>query len=166
MSIHFAISDEGKVIKVEYNGEITCEEFIKDFTKKYLNHAISDYELCTFGIKSKILNSPFFIHRKLKDLIQQDDIIRFVLKKEPKESKIIKFKVNDKGKLINVEYNGEMTCDQFIFDFTKKYTNYCSFDKNVYIFKKGGKILNSEKFKNVFIKDLIKDDQIVIFYRN
>lgn len=77
----------------------------------------------------------------------------------------ISFKVSDNGKIINVEYSGEMTCEQFILDFTKKYTNHQSSDPDIYTFKASGKILNSNSFKYKQLKDIIKDQQIVSFVR-
>lgn len=77
----------------------------------------------------------------------------------------INFKVSDNGKIINVKYSGEMTCEQFILDFTKNNTNLQSSDPNIYTFKASGKILNSNNFKNKQLKDIIKDQQIVNFVR-
>lgn len=78
---------------------------------------------------------------------------------------IINFKVNDNGKIINVSYDSELTCEKFMRDFTKKNTNYESIDENIYTFKVNGKFLNSEKFKNRKLKELIRDQQIVNFVR-
>lgn len=77
----------------------------------------------------------------------------------------ISFKVSDNGKIINAKYSGEMTCEQFILDFTKNNTNLQSSDPNIYTFKASGKILNSNNFKNKQLKDIIKDQQIVNFVR-
>ncbi len=78
---------------------------------------------------------------------------------------IINFKVNDNGKIINVSYDSELTCENFMRDFTKNNTNYESIDENIYTFKVNGKFLNSEKFKNRKLKELIRDQQIVNFVR-
>lgn len=77
----------------------------------------------------------------------------------------ISFKVNDNGKMINVKYNGNITVESFIKDFTKNYTNYESTDKNIYTFKCNGKFLNSQIFINKQLKDLIRSEQIVNFVR-
>lgn len=77
----------------------------------------------------------------------------------------INFKVSENGKIINVSYDGELTCEQFMRDFTKKNTNYESIDLNVYTFKVNTKILNSGKFKGLKLKEIIKDQQIVNFVR-
>jgi hypothetical protein len=77
----------------------------------------------------------------------------------------INFKVSDNGQIINVTYNGEITCEAFILDFTGKHTNLKTSDPNVYTFKASGKIINSPVFKNKKLKDIIKDMQIVYFVR-
>ena len=78
---------------------------------------------------------------------------------------IINFKVNDNGKIINVSFDGEWTCEQFMREFTRKNTNYESINPDVYTFKASGKFLNGEKYKNVKLKEIIKDQQIVHFVR-
>ena len=77
----------------------------------------------------------------------------------------INFKVNENGKIINVTYKGDITCEQFMKDFTKNNTNYESTDPNIYTFKANGKFLNSGNFKNMQLKEIIKDQQIVNFVR-
>lgn len=76
---------------------------------------------------------------------------------------IINFKVNDNGRLINVSYDGEWTCEMFMRDFTKNNFSEETIDPNVYTFKANGKFLNGEKFKNQKLKYLIRDQQIVNF---
>jgi hypothetical protein len=78
---------------------------------------------------------------------------------------IINFKVNDNGQIINVSYDGELTCEQFMRDFTKKNTNYESIDQNIYTFKVQTKFLNSDKFKSKKLKEIIREQQIVNFVR-
>lgn len=77
----------------------------------------------------------------------------------------ISFKVNDNGQIINVTYSGEITCEQFILDFTSKNANLGTSDPNVYTFKSNGKILNSALFKNKQLKEIVKDQQMVYFVR-
>lgn len=77
----------------------------------------------------------------------------------------ISFKVSDNGNVTNVNYSGEITCEAFILDFTKKNTNLQTTDPNVYTFKASGKIINSPAFKDKKLKDIIKDQQIVYFVR-
>lgn len=80
-------------------------------------------------------------------------------------SKTISFKVSDNGKIIHVEYDENMTCENFVLDFTKKNTNLSTIDTKVYTFKASGKIINSPSFKNKQLKDIVKDQQIVNFVR-
>jgi hypothetical protein len=77
----------------------------------------------------------------------------------------INFKVSDNGYIINVTYSGEITCEAFVLDFTKKNTNLQTSDPCVYSFRVGGKMINSPVFKNKKLKDIIKDQQIVYFMR-
>ena len=71
---------------------------------------------------------------------------------------IINFKVYDDGKVINVSYDASITIKDFIRDYLTKNSNYASLDPNVYIFKAGGKILNSLDKQ---LKDVIKTDSIL-----
>lgn len=59
----------------------------------------------------------------------------------------ISFKVSDNGNFINATYSGEITCETFILDFTKKNTNLQAKAPNIYIFKASGKIINSPILK-------------------
>ena len=77
----------------------------------------------------------------------------------------INFKVSDNGIILNVTYSGEITCEAFILDFTRKNTNLQTLDPNVYAFKAGCKIINSPTIKNKKLKDIIRDQQIVYFVR-
>lgn len=77
----------------------------------------------------------------------------------------INFKVSDNGNIINVSYDGEITCEAFILDFTGKNTNLQTTDPNVYTFKASGKIINSPAIKNKKLKDIVKEQQIVYFVR-
>ena len=78
---------------------------------------------------------------------------------------IINFKVNDQGKVISVSYDASITIKDFIRDYLAKNSNYVSLDPNVYIFKAGGKILNSQRYLDKLLKDVIQTDSIVIFNR-
>jgi hypothetical protein len=77
----------------------------------------------------------------------------------------IDFDVNENGNIIHVSYNEDMTCEEFMYDFTKKHTNYASTDPNIYTFKIGTRILNSPTVKGIKIKELIKANQFVKFVR-
>jgi hypothetical protein len=92
MSINFKVSDNGNLINVSYNGEMTCEEFILDFTKNNTNLQTSDPNVYTFKASGKILNSPIFIKKKLKDIVKDQQIVYFVRKQNMHYSKINKNK--------------------------------------------------------------------------
>ena len=167
-NIGFEVSDEGKVIYVEYSGEISCEEFIIDFTKKNTDYATSDPKLYTFGLNGKILNTPKFMYKKLKDLIKSGDVVKFMRKNEIKNNECsnISFKVNNNGRIKCAKYSGDITCEEFIVDYLKKNGDYVTLDVNKYIFRKGGKILNSPRFKNMKLKELIMEYQTVSLWRS
>ena len=78
---------------------------------------------------------------------------------------IINFKVNDQGKVISVSYDASITIKDFIRDYLAKNSNYVSLDPNVNIFKAGGKILNSQRYLDKLLKDVIQTDSIVYFTR-
>jgi hypothetical protein len=78
---------------------------------------------------------------------------------------IINFKVNNEGKIIYVSYDASITIRDFILDFTGKYTSLRSEDPNIYTFKAYGKILNSPRFIDKKLGDLIGDNIIVYFVR-
>ena len=73
---------------------------------------------------------------------------------------IINFKVDDQGKAISVSYDASITIKDFILDYLAKNSNYVSLDPNVYIFKVGGKILNSQRYLDKLLKDVIQTDSI------
>lgn len=81
MSINFKVSDNGNILNVTYSGEITCENFILDFTKNNTNLQTSDPNIYTFKASGKIINGPVFKYKKLKDIIKDQQIVYFVRKK-------------------------------------------------------------------------------------
>ena len=163
--ILFKVNDSGKIIDVEYSGEITCQEFILDFTKKYTNYPTTDPGIYTFKIGSKVLNYPKYINKKLKDLIGNNEVIRLIRKKELKYSGGLEFSVSDDDKLINVNYSPDITCEEFMLDFTKKNTNLSTTDPKIYTFSLGGKLLNNPRFMHKKLGDLISNQTVVHFYR-
>ena len=78
---------------------------------------------------------------------------------------IIKFKVNDSGKIISVCYDSSIKIRDFILDFTGKNTNLSTIDPNVYTFKAGGKILNSPRFLDAQLGNIIIENMTVNFVR-
>ena len=77
----------------------------------------------------------------------------------------INFGVNDEGLIINVSYDASITARDFILDFTSKHTSQSSIDSTLYTFKYGGRILNSPKFLDKKLQDLIKNNSVVHFRR-
>ncbi len=77
----------------------------------------------------------------------------------------INFGVNDEGLIINVSYDASITARDFILDFTSKHTSQSSIDSTLYTFKYGGRILNSPKFLDKKLQDLIKNNSVVYFTR-
>ena len=65
-NIEFNIDFMGQIKQVEYNGEITCEEFMLDITKKYFNNPSTDRSKYAFLICGKLLNSQIFKYKKSK----------------------------------------------------------------------------------------------------
>jgi hypothetical protein len=76
---------------------------------------------------------------------------------------IINFKVDDEGKVISVSYDASITIKDFIRDYLAKKSYYVTLDTNVYIFKFGVKILNSQRCLDKLLKDVIRTDSIVYF---
>lgn len=161
--ILFKVKDADTIINVEYSGEITCQEFILDFTEKHTNYSTTDPTIYTFITRAKILNSPIFMNKKLKDLIGNNQVVLLIRKKELNYSGGIKFFVSDEGRSIFVEYSPDITCEEFMLDFTKKNTNFESIDPKIYMFRIGSKILNNPKFMHKKLGDLIRNESVVIF---
>jgi len=65
-----------------YNSNITIRDMIHDFLKKseYYYIEVIDPKICTFRVKGKILNSPKYLNKSLKDIISEGDKIYMVLK--------------------------------------------------------------------------------------
>ena len=78
---------------------------------------------------------------------------------------IINFKVDDDGKVISVSYDASITIKDFIRDYLAKHCNYKSLDPNQYYIHAGSKCLNSPRFLDKQLKDVIKTDSIVYFRR-
>jgi len=79
-------------------------------------------------------------------------------------SKII-FYVEDEGRNILVSYDSSITIKDFILDYTRKHTNLETTDPKIYSFTTGTKILNSKKFIDRQLGDLIQENSHVRFIR-
>ena len=80
--IKFHVCDNGLTISVSYDENITVEEFMRDYVKKNTNFETLDTTVYVFKVGFKILNSPRFMHRQLKEMIQNDMTITFIRKKD------------------------------------------------------------------------------------
>lgn len=79
---------------------------------------------------------------------------------------IIHFSVEGaNGDITPVSYDSSMIIRDFLLDYLKKYTDYVSLDTKIYVFRVGIKILNSNKFINGKIGELIREGSIVTFQR-
>ena len=78
---------------------------------------------------------------------------------------LINFKVNDNGQIIRVSYDGSITSRDFILDFTSKYASISSTDTKLNVFIYRGKILNSPRFLDKKLQELIENDSTVKFVR-
>ena len=79
----------------------------------------------------------------------------------------LNFYVNDdvKGKSIPVSYNSSMTIRDFLMDFLNNHSDYVSLDTKVYTFTVGSKVLNSNKFIDRKIEDIIPQGGKVLLIR-
>ena len=79
--IHFKINDNGKIINVSYDEDIIAEVFMLDFVKMHSGISSIDHDVFVFKIGCKILNSPRFRKVKIKEIIQNGQMIYFVRKR-------------------------------------------------------------------------------------
>ena len=78
---------------------------------------------------------------------------------------VLHFRVDDEGNIINVSYDSSTTARNFMLDFLNKHTNYATLDKEVYTFQCNGKILNSNKYIDIKIKELIRENGLVRLFK-
>ena len=157
-NIVFNIDFMGQIKQVEYNGEITCEEFMLDITKKYFNNPSTDSSKYVFKVGAKLLNYQRFKYKKLKELIKDNSIVRLIRKKNICHC-LPEIIINDNGKEIKAifdsDFDRETTCEEFMFNFTKKYTDYATTNPDKYLFElMDGKILNSPEYMYEKLYDL------------
>jgi hypothetical protein len=81
VELSFKVNDNGTIINVKYDSEMTVEKFILDFTKNNTNYQSTDKNIYTFKCNGKFLNSPNFMKKQLKDLIRNEQVVNFVRKK-------------------------------------------------------------------------------------
>ena len=78
---------------------------------------------------------------------------------------VISFRVDDSGDTKNVSYDGDMLVKDFISAFLKSENAYNTANPNIYTFKVGAKVLNTERYLNVKITDIIKSGGLVKMFR-
>ena len=78
--ISFKVDDTGKIINVKYEGEWTIEQLMRHFTKNNTSYESIDQNIYTFKVGAKILNMDKFKTRKVKDIIQDQTLVKFVRK--------------------------------------------------------------------------------------
>ena len=78
---------------------------------------------------------------------------------------IINFKVYDNGVQNDVSYDASITIRDFILDYLAKNWDNVSLDTKVFVFKTGAKVLNSPRFLDVKLGDVIRKDSTVTVHR-
>jgi hypothetical protein len=78
---------------------------------------------------------------------------------------LLNFFVIDQGESNPVEYDSETIVKDFIIDYLKKKNIYATLNREVYTFKINGRVLNSDKFANKKIYELIRPGGKVILDR-
>ena len=79
--IKFTVVDDGNENVVEYNSSMTCKEFMLDYLRKFTNNVTLDINVYNFHIRSKILNIPRFLEKKLSDVISSGAKVTLTRKK-------------------------------------------------------------------------------------
>lgn len=78
--ITFEIVDDGKTKPLTYKGDLTVEDFIKDYLQKNTNLVSLSTQDYTFTFSSKVLNTPRFLGKKLNEIIQTGSSLTLVRK--------------------------------------------------------------------------------------
>ena len=78
---------------------------------------------------------------------------------------IISFSVDDNGKINNVSYDSSIKIRHFLTDYLTKYSNKVTLDTSEYTFKIGAKILNSARFLDKDLGDLIGNGEVIKLIR-
>ena len=74
---------------------------------------------------------------------------------------IISFSIDDNGKRHNVSYDSSIKIRDFLTDYLTKNSLYVTLDTSVYTFKIGTKILNTKRFLEKHLGDLIENNQVI-----
>lgn len=78
---------------------------------------------------------------------------------------ILSFRVDDQGDTRNVSYDDGMLVKDFISAFLKSNNIYNTSNPNIYTFKVGSKVLNTPRYMNTKLKDIIKSGGLVKLFR-
>lgn len=77
----------------------------------------------------------------------------------------ITFDIVDDGKPKTVDYDGDITIKDFINNYLKSNANYQTLDTSVFSFMLGAKILNSKRFLDLKLKEVIQNGSSVTLVR-
>ena len=69
---------------------------------------------------------------------------------------ILSFRVDDSGDTTNVSYDENMLVKEFISEFLRSKKIYDTSNADIYTFKVGAKVLNTPRYMNSKITDIIK----------
>ena len=82
VNIGFMISYWNKKYDVSYDENITLKNFMLDFIKKHNLLERLDTSYCIFILGTRLINTQKFMNKKLKEVIEPEDIISFYLTSE------------------------------------------------------------------------------------
>ena len=82
VNICFRIVFDGEAKNVSYDENMIVKDFIIDFLIKNNFHVTLDTNEYIFKYRTKVLNSPIFLNKKLKDMISSNSIVIIAIKKE------------------------------------------------------------------------------------
>lgn len=68
----------------------------------------------------------------------------------------VTFEIIDNGITKPLTYKGDLTVEDFIKDYLKNNTDYVSLSTEVYVFRLGSKILNTEKYLSKKLNEIIR----------
>lgn len=78
---------------------------------------------------------------------------------------VISFRVDDSGTTTNVNYDENMLVKDFISAFLNSNNIYNTANPNIYTFKVGSKVLNTPRYMNIKLTDVIKSGGLVKMFR-
>ena len=120
-TINFFVDDGYKKYSFSYEGNIIVEDFLRDYIKEHTHFETLDTQRYVFQIGMKFLNYPRYLKCKLKDLLKEGSVVRFIRKrvinwagdKEYMEE-LLNMAKNDPTFGFEVDYYSEKNKDPFI----------------------------------------------------